>query len=141
MGVEEMRLLREENERLKRLAKHNKTKMKALAPAPSSSKPKSNIPLFAATVPKGIRPGQTFKVSVKGTEYVVICPANARSGQTIHVPIKMNVSRTTTTMYAVKVPSGVRVGKTFNVKAKGKTYTVTCPKNARPGQTIHVPLR
>merc|ERR1712194_604478 len=77
--AEEIGLLREENKRLKRLAKNNKTKMKTVAPAPSSSKPKSNTPtLFAATVPKGIRPGQTFKVSVKGTEYVVICPANEK---------------------------------------------------------------
>merc|ERR1712161_88633 len=142
--AEEIGLLREENKRLKRLAKNNKTKKKAVAPAqaPSSSKPKSNAPtLFAATVPKGIRPGQTFKVSVKGTEYVVTCPANAKSGTTIHVPIKMSVSRTTATMYAVKVPSGVRAGKTFNVKAKGKTYKVTCPKSAKPGTTIRVPLR
>jgi len=98
-------MLRLENQRLNEFAQHlakdNKTKKKVVAPAPASSKPKSNTPtLFAATVPKGIRPGQTFQVSVKGTEYGVTCPANARSRQTIHVPIKLNVSRTTRTKYA-----------------------------------------
>jgi septum formation inhibitor MinC len=91
----ELRLLKEENEKLKRIAKKNAKKAKAALaascqkPKPSCPKPKPSFPkpqssdtqLFAVKVPRHIRPGQTFKVHIKGQEYVVVCPRNARGGQ------------------------------------------------------------
>jgi hypothetical protein len=84
----ELRLLKEENEKLKRIAKKNAKKAKA-ASAASCPKPKPSFPkpqssdtqLFAVKVPRHIRPGQTFKLHIKGQEYVVVCPRNARGGQ------------------------------------------------------------
>ena len=142
---EDLRLLKEENEKLKRIAKKNRNKKTAASSASSAPKPapksSSDTQLFAATVPKHIRPGQTFKVNVKGTDYVVTCPRNAKGGQVIHVPIKIISQRTGPTLYTAKVPMGVRPGMTFKIQAKGKIYNVTCPRGAHGGQTIRVPLR
>merc|ERR1712241_82467 len=81
---EELCHLRKENERLKKLsAKNNKAK-KGLGP----SKYQSDTKLYAVKIPKGIRPGETFKVRVNETQYSVTCPPNTRCGQIIHVPIK-----------------------------------------------------
>ena len=111
---------------------------------PPVTAPKSDgTKLFAATIPKGVRPGQAFKISVQGQQFSVTCPRNTRPGQTIHVPIKLvpQNNKTQPTMYAVKVPKGTRPGKKFKVSVQGKSYTVKCPSGVRPGQTIHVPIR
>jgi hypothetical protein len=135
---EELRLLKEENKRLKRIAKKNKNKKATPKPCPRQ---KSDITLYSATVPRGIRPGQTFKVTVKGSECIAKCPPNARGGQVINISIRIIEQKSTTTMYTVKVPSGVRPGMTFKIQAKGRIYVVKCPKGVRRGQSILVPLR
>jgi septum formation inhibitor MinC len=136
----ELRLLKEENEKLKRIAKKNAKKAKA-APKPSACpKPQSDTQLFAATVPIHIRPGQKFKVHVKGQQYVVVCPRNARGGQIIHVPIKI-IPQQQPMLYTVKIPMGIRPGQIFKINAKGRIYNVKCPIGARGGKTIRVPIQ
>jgi septum formation inhibitor MinC len=139
----ELRLLKEENEKLKRIAKKNAKKAKASAAAPKPSacpKPQSDTQLFAATVPIHIRPGQKFKVHVKGQQYVVVCPRNARGGQIIHVPIKI-IPQQQPMLYTVKIPMGIRPGQIFKINAKGRIYNVKCPIGARGGKTIRVPIQ
>merc|ERR1711959_241434 len=158
--LEEMRLLKAENKRLKEIEAAKREAAAAAAAASSQESSKTSerktkkksskkskksktiegdgCTLYAATIPKGVRPGQTFKVAINGKEYTVTCPRNTRAGQTIHIPIK--TEQTKRTLYAVTVPKGVGPNQTFKVKVNGKKHVVECPPNARAGQTVHVPL-
>jgi len=95
--------------------------------------------LFAVTVPKGVRPNQTFNAQVNGQKYLVTCPPNAKPGQTIRVPIKLR-NQKQSTLYAVTVPHGVRPNQRFEFIVNGRTLIATCPPNVKGGQSIYVPV-
>merc|ERR1711865_459762 len=46
-----------------------------------------------------------------------------------------------TKMYESTIPRGIQPGQSFNVTIQGKLYSVKCPPNGRPGQTIQVPIK
>lgn len=45
---------------------------------------------FDVIVPSGVLPGHKFKIMAKGQEYLVTCPPNVVTGQTIRVPVIAN---------------------------------------------------
>jgi len=117
---------------------------------------------YVVTVPRGVRSGQQFYVTVNGEQLEVTCPAGAREGERIRInvpvptfpPIQMlhapsrRVSDLSTSLrssqgsvesqYRVTVPTGVSGGQRFAVTINGEQIMVTCPPTAFAGEQILV---
>ncbi len=77
------------------------------------------------TVLQGVRAGEQIVVDVGGQKITVICPAGVQAG--------MNLRFKT---FGVIVPTGVLPGQEFPWLADGKSLSLTCPPNVRPGQIV-----
>lgn len=89
---------------------------------------------FYVTIPRGIKPGDHFRVMVSGQEMMVRCPDNVRPGDRIIVTPPSR--RVTDQQYIVTVPPNVRPGQQFKVQINNKDVLVTCPPNVHPNQRI-----
>lgn len=108
----------------------------------TNQSPSTSSQAYMVTIPKHVKPGDTFKVNVSGVGFVdVKCPSNARAGMNvrIQVPTPTN-TQSQMQMFEVTVPQGVRPNKPFALMAAGQRVLVTCPPDAVPGQKIRFQL-
>mmetsp|Transcript_16230 Transcript_16230/g.18702 ORF Transcript_16230/g.18702 Transcript_16230/m.18702 type:complete len:786 (+) Transcript_16230:169-2526(+) len=132
------------------------------APRPPSSDGGSQT-AYMVTIPRGVRGGQQFPVTINGQQLMVTCPANATAGMNVRIvppkpgpdigrgtdvtrrpPERQNTMRqrpdSTTQMFEVVVPPGINAGQPFALMAGGQRVLVTCPPNAISGQKIRFQL-
>ncbi len=123
----------------------------------------TNPVAYMVTIPKNVRGGQQFPVTIQGQQLMVDCPINTRPGMSVRVvPPPTTSSNVTspptldapmgggvkpkpkekdkTQLFEVKVPAGVQPGAPFALLAGGVRVLVTCPANAGPGQRIRFKL-
>ena len=85
--------------------------------------PSRNGQRFYVTIPRGVRPGQHFRVLVNGEQLMVRCPDGMRPGDRLIV----TSPRERPQQYVVQVPNGVRPGQQFPVQIQNQQIMVTCP--------------
>lgn len=111
------------------------------------------------TIPRGVRGGQQFPVTIDGQQLMVTCPANATAGMNVRIvppqpegatgldrpaPDRRQSMRrpadNSSQMFEVVVPPGINAGQPFALMAGGQRVLVTCPSNAVSGQKIRFQL-
>uniref|UniRef100_A0A6U3VGG6 HECT-type E3 ubiquitin transferase n=1 Tax=Ditylum brightwellii TaxID=49249 RepID=A0A6U3VGG6_9STRA len=134
----------------------------------STAPPPSQPNAYMVTVPANVGPGQNFPVTIEGQRMMVTCPPNAHAGMSVRIvppppsspppgvqtstsvdrppeqltrPSMQHRPRSTTQMFEVIVPPGVRPNQPFSLIAAGQRVLVTCPPNAFPGQKIRFQLQ
>ena len=120
---------------------------------------------YKVKIPQGIRPGQTFPVTIHGQQLTVTCPPMGRPDLFVRVNLPPkgdnnmsgNMGRPSssssssdisdvssipkdTQRFEVSVPKGVKPGQSFALFAGGARVLVTCPRNATNGQKIRFDL-
>lgn len=87
---------------------------------------------FYVTIPRGVQPGQHFRVLVNGEQMMVRCPDGMRPGDRLIV----TSPRERPQQYVVQVPQGIRPGQQFPVMIQNQQIMVTCPQGVRPGERV-----
>ena len=84
------------------------------------SAPPNNNQRFFVTIPKGVRPGQSFALILNGQQMVVRCPEGNKPGDRLIV----TSPRTQVQQYVVTVPPNVKAGDQFRVMIQNQEIMV-----------------
>ena len=96
-------------------------------------------------IPNNVQPGEEFQVYAGGRYVRVRCPLDSKPGQTLQITVPVDrpsssIQTPITQMCEVMVPKDVKPGEPFTIIVKNFKVSVTCPKNAMPGQEVRFSL-